>query len=303
MSPRPRKASDEEVFAATQRAMMRLGPTQLTLAEIAAEAGLTAGALVQRFGSKRGLMLAMMSQMADWPRQFFGQLRAEHASPLAALYAYADCFAQMGETPATLAHHLSYLQLDLTDPDFFEHTSAQARATSDSASLALGIVAKPLLAITLPRSQVLALLSSVIFIAASGCRLKRSTQIGARATTTASRTAVADSLRAVPPVTQPPQVNPTTAQSTAPPTALQIRVEMFFGISMGMSFRGPCGPCQLGARRIAQPAFDRTRKFENETGNSAGPDAVASVRGREHMHLSAIAGRPFGGRWYRLRTG
>ena len=129
MSPRPRKASDEEVFAATQRAMMRLGPTQLTLAEIAEEAGLTAGALVQRFGSKRGLLLALMSRMAEWPRQFFGQLRAEHASPLAALYAYADCFAQMGETPATLAHHLSYLQLDLTDPDFFEHTSAQARAT------------------------------------------------------------------------------------------------------------------------------------------------------------------------------
>lgn len=129
MSPRPRKASDEEVFAAAHRAMQRLGPTQLTLAEIAGEAGVTAGALVQRFGSKRDLLLAMMSQTADWPRQFFAQLRAEHASPLAALYAYADCFAQMGETPATLAHHLSYLQLDLTDPDFYRHTSAQARAT------------------------------------------------------------------------------------------------------------------------------------------------------------------------------
>jgi AcrR family transcriptional regulator len=126
---RPRKVSDEEVFAAVQRAMTRLSPSQLTLAEIAAEAGVTAGALVQRFGSKRGLMLTLMAGMKEWPRQLFGQLRAEHASPLAALYAYADCFAQMGETPATLAHHLSYLQLDLTDPDFFEHTSAQARAT------------------------------------------------------------------------------------------------------------------------------------------------------------------------------
>ena len=131
MSPRPRKASDEEVFAAAHRAMQRLGPTQLTLAEIAAEAGVTAGALVQRFGSKHGLLLALMEGMADWPRQFFAQLRAEHASPLAALYAYADCFAQMGETPATLAHHLSYLQLDLTDPDFYRHTSAQARATRE----------------------------------------------------------------------------------------------------------------------------------------------------------------------------
>ena len=49
MSPRPRKASDAEVFAAASRVMSRLGPAQVTLADIAAEAGLTAGALVQRF--------------------------------------------------------------------------------------------------------------------------------------------------------------------------------------------------------------------------------------------------------------
>jgi AcrR family transcriptional regulator len=131
MSPRPRKASDEEVFAATQRAMMRLGPAQLTLHEIAVEAGLTAGALVQRFGSKRGLLVAMMETLADGPRQYFAELRTAHGSPLAAIYAYADCFGQMGETPATLAHHLSYLQLDLTDPDFLRYTSAQARATRE----------------------------------------------------------------------------------------------------------------------------------------------------------------------------
>src|SRR6185295_629907 len=119
MSPRPRKASDEEVFAAAHRAMSRLGPAQLTLSEIAVEAGVTAGALVQRFGSKHRLLLAMMSEMSGWSRDFFAQLRAAHGSPLAALYAYADCFAQMGETPARLAHHLSYLQLDLTDPDFY----------------------------------------------------------------------------------------------------------------------------------------------------------------------------------------
>lgn len=129
MSPRPRKASDEEVFAAAHRAMSRLGPAQLTLAEIAVEAGVTGGALVQRFGSKHRLLLAMMSGMSSSTRDFFAQLRAAHGSPLAALYAYADCFAQMGETPARLAHHLSYLQLDLTDPDFYQHTSEQARAT------------------------------------------------------------------------------------------------------------------------------------------------------------------------------
>src|ERR671919_602594 len=130
MSPRPRKASDEEVFAAAGRAMARLGAAQLTLADIAAEAGLTAGALVQRFGSKRQLMLALSARVADTTREMFARLRAGHPSPLAALRAYADCFAEMGESPGGLAHHLAYLQLDLTDPDFHRHTMAQAEATS-----------------------------------------------------------------------------------------------------------------------------------------------------------------------------
>jgi AcrR family transcriptional regulator len=129
MSPRPRKASDAEVFAAAHRAMSRLGPAQLTLGEIAAEAGLTPGALVQRFGSKRGLLLALAEQSADSPRAIFAELRAAHASPLAALRAYAECFAQMGESPGALAHHLAYLQIDLTDPEFHQHTRAMACST------------------------------------------------------------------------------------------------------------------------------------------------------------------------------
>ena len=58
MSPRRRKAENADVFAAMVRVMMRVGPAELTLGAIAAEAGITAGALVQRFGSKRELMLA-----------------------------------------------------------------------------------------------------------------------------------------------------------------------------------------------------------------------------------------------------
>ena len=58
MSPRRRKAEDADVFAALVRVMHRRGPAELTLREIAAEAGVTAGALVQRFGSKREMLLA-----------------------------------------------------------------------------------------------------------------------------------------------------------------------------------------------------------------------------------------------------
>jgi len=128
MSPRPRKVSDDEVFLATQRAMSRLGPGELTLAEIAAEAGVTAGALVQRFGSKRELMLALSARFSGGTREMFAQLRKAHRSPLAALRAYGDGLSGLAPSPEALARNLSYLQVDLTDPDLRTHLVAQARA-------------------------------------------------------------------------------------------------------------------------------------------------------------------------------
>ena len=129
MSPRPRKASDDEIFAATTRVMSRLGPAQITLADVATEAGLTAGALVQRFGSKRALLLTLMERYSSSTGEMFDGLRASARSPLATIHAYARCMAQMGETPDALAHHLAWLQQDLTDPDFRKYMLVQARDT------------------------------------------------------------------------------------------------------------------------------------------------------------------------------
>ncbi|MBI1852909.1 MAG: TetR/AcrR family transcriptional regulator [Planctomycetes bacterium] len=129
MSPRPRKVSDDEVLAAAHRAMSRLGPNELTLAAIATEAGLTAGALVQRFGSKRGLLLTLTKSASSGTEGFVAGLRTQHASPLAALRAYAECMAQLAASPAALARNLAYLQIDLTDPEFRRHLVVQARAT------------------------------------------------------------------------------------------------------------------------------------------------------------------------------
>ncbi len=109
--------------------MTRLGPGELTLAEIAAEVGVTAGALVQRFGSKRQLLLALSARAADSGADFFATLRARHRSPLAALRAYGDCLAQMAESPAALARSLAYLQIDLTDEDFRRPLAIHAQTT------------------------------------------------------------------------------------------------------------------------------------------------------------------------------
>ena len=129
MSPRPRKVTDEQVFAATHRAVTRLAPNELTLAEIAKEAGVTAGALAQRFKSKRLLLLALSRAAAASTDGFIAQLKATHRSPLAAVRAYAECMAQLAQSPAALARNLAYLQIDLADPEFREQLTVQAKAT------------------------------------------------------------------------------------------------------------------------------------------------------------------------------
>ncbi len=129
MSPRPRKVSDSQLFAAAHAVMSRVGPRELTLAAIAKEAGVTAAVLVQRFGSKRALLLALAEKYSDGSGEFIAALAKRHASPLAALRAYADCMAGMAASPAALARNLAYLQIDMTDPDFRRHLVKQARAT------------------------------------------------------------------------------------------------------------------------------------------------------------------------------
>lgn len=121
MSPRPRQASDEDILKAAFRAIARLGPARLTLADVAREAGVSAAALVQRFGSKRALLLAAAADAAGGSAYIFPGLRARHRSPVAALLGMAECLTLMGTTPGAVANTLAFLQLDLTDSDFHRH--------------------------------------------------------------------------------------------------------------------------------------------------------------------------------------
>jgi AcrR family transcriptional regulator len=123
MAPRPRTVSDEDLINATMRVMSRLGPVKLTLAEVAKEAGVTAATLVQRFGSKRAMMLKISSDAAGSADACFAMVRAAHPrSPLAAIYAAATAMTEHMGTPEELANSLAFLQIDISDPDFHVHT-------------------------------------------------------------------------------------------------------------------------------------------------------------------------------------
>ena len=130
MAGRPRTVSDEELIDATIRVMSRLGPVKLTLAEVAKEAGVTAATLVQRFGSKRGLMLKIAADAAESGDGCFDMVRAAHPdSPLDALIAAAAGMAQMANTPEELSNSLAFLQIDISDPEFYQHTLKLSKKT------------------------------------------------------------------------------------------------------------------------------------------------------------------------------
>jgi AcrR family transcriptional regulator len=131
MSPRPRETTDEEILAATGRVMHRLGPMQITLADVAAEAGVVPATLIQRFKTKRGLLLAACRTAPDMVPRQFSEARAKYRSRLEALVEiYADC-SGFAPTPEAVANGLAYLQVDLTDPDFHAITLAQLRVYTD----------------------------------------------------------------------------------------------------------------------------------------------------------------------------
>jgi AcrR family transcriptional regulator len=118
VSPRPRTVTDEDIIAAAAAVIGRLGPGKLTLAGVGKEIGLSAATLVQRFGSKRGLLLAMAKSAADSVDACFEMVRGAHQSPLAALVAAATDITRYLDTPEEMANHLAFLQMDLSDPDF-----------------------------------------------------------------------------------------------------------------------------------------------------------------------------------------
>ena len=129
MSPRKRKAEDDDVFAALVRVMERAGPAELTLRAIAAEAGVTAAALVQRFGSKRGLLLAHARHAAATGDIGFGPpATMRRVSPLSEIRAAITVYATLAQTPRAALRNLAYLHNDLADPVLRGHLLRSTRA-------------------------------------------------------------------------------------------------------------------------------------------------------------------------------
>ena len=119
MTPRPRTVDDAAILEAAGRIISRHGPGRFTLSDIGSEVGLSAATLVQRFGSKRGLMLALARSARDSVDACFNVVRASNPSPLAAVVAAGTEMTRYVNSPEEMSNHLAFLQTDLSDPDFY----------------------------------------------------------------------------------------------------------------------------------------------------------------------------------------
>ncbi|WP_430335879.1 TetR/AcrR family transcriptional regulator [Rhodococcus sp. ACT016] len=130
MAGRPRSIDDAAILEATVRVMGRTGPAALTLSQVASEAGVVPGTLVQRFGSKRGLILALAEYNAQRLSDLREQALRDQRPPLEVLAELLVGVWEQASTPEAFANHLAFLCADLADAQFRDLALANHRSTS-----------------------------------------------------------------------------------------------------------------------------------------------------------------------------
>lgn len=119
--PRAKSISDEAILADVLQLVQRIGPERFTLAAAGAEVGLSASTLVQRFGSRRALLLAADQWGVE--RWVGGLDEVPPGGPAIERLIAGLVHAVDSETTAEeMANSVSLLQVALADSEFHEST-------------------------------------------------------------------------------------------------------------------------------------------------------------------------------------
>ena len=129
--PRPKTVDDATVLDAAVRVVDRAGPGGLTLGSVAREVGLAPATLLQRFESKRGLLLAIARRATEDAGASLREAARRHRSPVRALVAGLVDLSSGVASPEAMANQLAFLQIDLSDPEFHELTLAHTTAVRE----------------------------------------------------------------------------------------------------------------------------------------------------------------------------
>jgi len=111
---RRKTQTNEAVLDAALRAVERIGPVRMTLADVAAESGLAPATLLQRFGSKAGLLAAAFQLGNERLRSAVEALPAGPPDETALVAFFVG--TARGFDRATMADNVLMLSEDLRDP-------------------------------------------------------------------------------------------------------------------------------------------------------------------------------------------
>jgi AcrR family transcriptional regulator len=113
-----RKAiSDEAVLVAAARVMFAKGPGEFTLSDVARAAGIAPATLIQRFGDKRGLVIATIAHDNRLFAQLMRTLPAQQG-PEAVIDVFRQMFPDVEAANVDVfADQLLWLRQDMRDPD------------------------------------------------------------------------------------------------------------------------------------------------------------------------------------------
>lgn len=112
--PRPKLHSDDEILETAQAVLLRKGPSDFTLSDVAVAVGLSRAALIQRFGDKATLHALVMERMTQEVRDYFAQAPSERGlEPL--WFMLKDLIDGMGAGEGSEAY-LLLLWGDVRDP-------------------------------------------------------------------------------------------------------------------------------------------------------------------------------------------
>jgi AcrR family transcriptional regulator len=126
--PRTRTVGDDAILRAAAEAVGEKGPAGFTLADVGAKVELSPATLLQRFGSKRGLLLKLAETGPGWAEEKFVTASAGYPSPRKALIAALKAMTASVASPEAMANNLAFLQTDLSDPDFHDLAQRHAQA-------------------------------------------------------------------------------------------------------------------------------------------------------------------------------
>jgi AcrR family transcriptional regulator len=119
---RARTVTNETLLDTAVELIMLHGPAKLTFAALGQQTGLAPATLVQRFGTKERLLVAVAEHCLTDISQTFEAASPDSSAPLEALTTALSALASSVGSVTAFANGLAFLQMDLTNPKLSQLT-------------------------------------------------------------------------------------------------------------------------------------------------------------------------------------